>query len=113
MSVDRAVARLERLLQEERILLLRGDLQRLGPLVPRKEKLLRALITGPDDRPGIARLRALSERNQTLLQAAQRGIGAARTRLDQIARGTPVGTYSRTGEKTQIARPVQTLQRRA
>jgi flagellar biosynthesis/type III secretory pathway chaperone len=113
MTTDKMLRQLEAVLDEERQHLLSGDLIRLTQLAKRKVNLSAALAI--DDLPHdvLARFAGLSARNQTLLEAARDGLNAARKRLGEIQRGAPMGTYSREGEKSEYAKPVRTLQRRA
>lgn len=113
MTPDRILRSLEQLLDLERACLLSGDLGRLPRLVQRKESCLAQLPDMSAEPDRIDRLLALCDRNARLITAAQAGLKAAEARLSEIRRGAPVGTYSRSGEKSEIARPVRTMQRRA
>jgi len=113
MKNERVMRQLEDLLHEERHNLISGDLGRLAPLARRKEAMLTALDALELPAGALARLAALSAHNQSLLLAAQNGLQSALARLADVQRGAPVGTYSRSGEKSEYSKPVRTLQRRA
>ncbi|WP_108483872.1 flagellar biosynthesis protein FlgN [Oceaniglobus ichthyenteri] len=113
MNENRTLHQLEQVFDEERRQLVQGNLARLARLADRKEKLLLALQDVKLTKDTLERLSDLSERNQALITAAQDGVRSVRDRLTEIQRGAPVETYSRTGEKSQIEKPVRTLQRRA
>lgn len=99
MLFDSAAAAdaLEDLLEHERRLILSGHIGDLARSSREKEQLI-ARLAGANDGVTLARVRRLSERNQTLLTAAARGLKAARTRIANIAAGgTPMRTYDADG----------------
>lgn len=109
---DRTTRLLEQVFEEERKHLVAGDLLQLSQTAKRKDHLC-ATLAGVALSPEVqAHLSALAQRNQALLDAAREGLSAAITRLAEMQRGAPVGTYSRLGEKSEFAKPIRTLQRR-
>lgn len=100
---------LEDLLDQTRDALLAGDisaLARLGPLVEAQAD------TPPHlDAEAASRLRHKAERNARLLQAAGRGLRAARDRLADIAAGPTLTTYDARGRKAALAAVSQSLGR--
>lgn len=110
---DRPFTRLVALLNRECALLKDGDIVGAAALTDAKERLLVALAA-KELRAGEAdRLRHLAERNQALVQAAGRGIEAARDRLEAIRRGADIHAYAANGTREMIRKPVMTLQKRA
>jgi len=107
------IRQLEQIYEDERRFLLAGNLDPLVRLAARKEELGNALGKSALPPETLARLAALGERNSSLLAAAGDGLRSAQVRIGEIQRGAPVETYSRSGEKSEYARPVRTLQRRA
>lgn len=93
------MTQLEDLLDQAAAALLGGDLAALARLAPEIEV---AQIT-PTDRAGAERLRQKAQRNARLLEAAARGVKAARLRMAEIARGPTLTTYDARGQKAQIA----------
>lgn len=92
---------LEDLLDQTRDALLSGNiaaLSRLGPLVDTEAGLLPRLDPGTADR-----LRRKAERNVRLLQAAGRGLRAARDRLSDITAGPTLTTYDERGRKASLS----------
>ena len=92
------MALLEDLLDQAAQALLAGNLDDLAALTPQIESA--AL---PQDRVTAARLQAKAQRNARLLEAATRGVKAARLRVAEITRGPTLTTYDARGQKAQIA----------
>ena len=96
-------ARVLRLLEEERGLILSGPLSALGPLVERRERAL-AEITSSDTPPSlefITALKARAERNSRLLLASLAGIRAARKDLEKLDEDAAnLRTYTADGAHT-------------
>ncbi len=113
MSDERIVRNLEILFEDERKALVSGEVHRLARLAQRKEHLIGVLQSVRLPAPTLKRFAGLTARNQALIEAAQSGLKSAVDRLREIQRGASVGTYSRTGVKSEISKPVRTLQRRA
>lgn len=93
------MTQLEDLLDKTAAALLDGDLATLARLTPEIEVALIA----PIDRAGAERLQRKSQRNARLLDAAARGVKAARQRMSEIARGPTLTTYDARGQKAEIA----------
>ena len=81
--------------------LLRGDLAALAGLTQAIEA---QADTPPQDRAMAERLRVKADRNARLLQAAGRGVRAARARLADIAAGPVLTTYDSHGRRESVAR---------
>lgn len=113
MAADRRLARLERALAAERRALLEGQLEALPRLVAERERLLAELPTLAPDRAALAALREEAGRNAALCAAVRDGIAAARARLEEIARGAPLGTYGARGDRQEMGRAPRLLQRRS
>ncbi|MFN5998937.1 MAG: hypothetical protein ACK47C_05670 [Paracoccaceae bacterium] len=90
---------LELLLDDAAEALLSGNLAALALLVPQIE----SIDVKPIDRTSAERLRSKAERNARLLEAASRGVKAARLRVTEIARGPALTTYDARGQKALIA----------
>lgn len=93
------MTRLEDLLDQAAEALLAGDLATLASLTPAIES---AQVTAPDE-ASARRLQRKAERNARLLQAATRGVKAARLRVSEITRGPTLTTYDARGQKALIA----------
>ena len=92
---------LEALLDQTRDALIAGDFADLANLAAKVEGLA---VTLPQlDRPAADRLRQKADRNARLLQAAQRGIRAARQRIIEINAGPSLSTYDARGRREVIA----------
>ncbi|WP_374392973.1 hypothetical protein [Tabrizicola sp.] len=90
---------LEALLDQAAAALMAGDLAALARLAPKIE----AARIAPTDRASAERLQAKARRNARLLEAATRGVKAARLRMTEIARGPTLTTYDARGHKAEIA----------
>lgn len=92
------MASLEDLLDEAATALLAGDFAALAHLTPQIESAT------PDvsDRAGAERLQTKARRNARLLQAATRGVKAARLRVAEITCGPTLTTYDARGQRAQI-----------
>lgn len=90
-------ARLEDLLDQTRDALLAGNLTGLADLAGRVETLAQAL--SGLDRQTANRLQRKAERNASLLQAALRGIRAARQRVAEIGAAASLTTYDAKGRR--------------
>lgn len=112
---DAPAAALAQLLAEERACLLSGDLAALPRLIAAKERLLG--LVGSAAAPSaavLARLRDAAERNQGLLDAALRGVQAARTRLETMRSGGPaLNTYDASGRAATLGDRGPSVERRA
>jgi len=90
---------LEALLDQAAAALLVGDMAALARLAPEIE----AAQIAPPDPASAERLQRKAQRNARLLEAAGRGVKAARLRLSEITRGPTLTTYDARGQKAEIA----------
>ena len=95
--------RLGPLLDAVHAALLRGDLQALPGLAEQIESALAALPAG--DVVAARHLQDKARRNHPLLEAAARGLRAARQRLDEVrgAHGGRTCTYDGSGRRQMLA----------
>jgi hypothetical protein len=93
------MASLETLLDAAADALLAGDLAAVSRLTPEIE----SATVHSADRASAERLQAKAQRNARLLQAATRGVKAARLRVAEITRGPTLTTYDARGQKALIA----------
>ncbi len=101
---------LEAVLDQTRDALIAGDFADLSKLAGKVEAMAVAL---PQlDRPTADRLRQKADRNARLLQAAQRGIRAARQRINEINAGPSLSTYDMHGRRAVIPGPSLLMPRR-
>jgi hypothetical protein len=91
--------RLEALLDQAAEALIAGNLPELARLAPQIE----SADVRTADRKAAERLRAKAERNSRLLDAAMRGLKAARHRVTEITRGPTLSTYDARGKRALIA----------
>ncbi len=91
--------KLESLLDLAAAALIAGDFDALTRLTPQIE----AQSLTSTDRKRAEALRAKAQRNERLLDAATRGVKAARLRLTEVARGPTLTTYDARGQKAQIS----------
>lgn len=89
---------LDDLLDQTAAALLAGDLSALAALAPRIEA-----TDLPGDRASAERVLAKAQRNARLLDAAMRGVKAARLRMTEITHGSTLTTYDARGQKAQFA----------
>lgn len=109
---ESAFDRLEAVVGETAAAIRAGNLAAMGDLAARTDAAL-AEIEGETDTGRIEALRALAHRNAIALEAAGRGVRAARRRLSEIisARGG-VKTYDNTGKTQKIGTPAGSLKTR-
>ncbi len=100
---------LEDLLDQTHGALLAGDLAALAGLDDRLSAAAEALPTL--NLATARRLQRKAERNARLLQAAGRGLRAARDRMAEIATGPGLATYDAQGRKAALAGPTLALGR--
>lgn len=93
------MTQLETLLDQAAAALLAGDLVALARLAPEIE----AARIAPPDRASAERLQVKAQRNARLLEAASRGVKAARLRMTEITRGPTLTTYDARGLRAEIA----------
>lgn len=96
-------ARILKLLDEERRILLNGPLSALSDIVARREAALAEISAGAAPLPEafVGSLREKAERNARLIQASLAGLRAADAEIGRIeASGRTLGTYSASGRRT-------------
>lgn len=98
------IADLNDLLESERDALLKGDLERLGPMLETKETLIgQVAAMAPVGRDEIGSLDRKVRRNQLLLDGALEGIRAVATRLAAVHQtAASLSTYGSDGRKMVI-----------
>lgn len=102
MSETEAIARLDDLLDRERLALIQGDLSVIATILEEKEALLERLpeLDGPA-RGNLASLQGKALRNQALLDSALRGIRSVANRFATLRRiRKSLETYDEFGQKT-------------
>jgi hypothetical protein len=109
------VARLERLLEDERAAILDGALDRLEGIAAAKAAAAEGIGPAPVATPErLARLRAAAEGNRRLLDGAAEGLRAAIRRIEAARRAAAhLDTYTEGGARADLAAPRPTLSRRA
>lgn len=114
-----AVARIERLLDKERTVILSGVLDPLGGLIDKREALTDDLAGTIDRDDGaaiaaLARVQKKAARNAELIRAAIEGMTAANETIARtIAARATLSTYSASGQIENVVRPEARLTRRA
>lgn len=94
---------LSRALTELRARLLRGDLGDIGQLSARIESALAAIGSRRVPGPDLDAIRQLAARNLPVLDAAAKGMRAARLRLFEVQQAkSGLGTYGRDGRRNLI-----------
>jgi hypothetical protein len=104
------------LLEDERAALLSGDLTALPRLIAGKEAALEAFAAAEHPTPQVVleRLRDQAALNQTLLDAALRGVRAAQERLEAARNGgPPLSTYDARGRAATLPTGETRVVRRA
>lgn len=101
---------LEELLDQTCDALILGNISGLALLTERVIKLADTLPRL--DRPTAERLHRKSDRNSRLLQAAARGVNAAKKRLIEIETGPTLSTYDMQGRREVISAPSALAPRR-
>jgi flagellar biosynthesis/type III secretory pathway chaperone len=111
MRSDDVIATLTRLCAQEKEMITRGKLDELAPLIVRKQALVDELA---DMNPeGLALVRDLLGRSQTLIEAAIKGVKSARLRLLQIRNaGDAINSYDPAGKTRIIGDSSATVERR-
>jgi hypothetical protein len=97
------IAALDELLDLERAALVDGELERLGALLPEKEKLIeRVNKLDSIERQALAGVQIKVTRNQSLLNSAMEGIQAVASRMAELRRVRKgLETYDESGRKMQ------------
>ncbi len=109
-------ARVLRLLDLERKLILSGPLAGLAALVERREAALVEILETESELPEafIAALKARAERNGRLLLASLAGVKAGIAEIERIrAAGDRLQTYAPTGARVDVTPPPVTRDQRA
>jgi len=91
---------MEELLDRTQEALVAGELMALSPLAEAMDRLASSL--GPVDPAIVDRSRLKAERNGQLLQAATRGVRAARGRIAEILAEPALTTYDARGQKGSL-----------
>jgi hypothetical protein len=107
-------ARILRLLDIERGLILNGPLSGLKAIVERREAALAELLEAESDLPEafLVALKARAERNGRLILASRAGVRAGAAQIDRIrAAGGEIGTYTANGQRQEAAQPATRDQR--
>ena len=108
-------ARILRLLDLERKVILNGPLADLKPLVERREAAMAEVIEAESELPEafLVALKARAERNSRLILASLAGVRAAAEQIDQIAAARDtLRTYTATGAPVEVQAPAGTRDQR-
>jgi len=102
--VDTSVTTLHRLLENERAMLLAGNLEAVGDLLPEKEMLITSLNAKTTrDEPSLRALGEHVRRNQLLLESALDGIREVSNRMEALQKMRKgLATYGSDGMKYDI-----------
>jgi hypothetical protein len=101
------------ILDEEYRILTGGGYDRLADLVARKEAIdLAAIETSDADPRLLDQIRAASQRNEGILDAARRGIEGARRDIRDARTGATQQTYARDGVRKPLSTPLGQLERK-
>jgi hypothetical protein len=109
-------ARILRLLDLERKVILHGPLNQLKPLVDRREAAMAEVLAAESELPEafLVALKARAERNSRLILASLAGVRAGTERIAQIrAARDELRTYSAAGTPVQVRRTETTRDQRA
>ncbi|KPN64851.1 hypothetical protein SAMN04488527_12116 [Aliiroseovarius crassostreae] len=105
---------LNNLLDQERNLLLSGQLVELAKLGPEKERLFRLLPSMALSRTVIEQMRQKAEHNQALLLSANKGLRTVSRRLELLRnQKSQLRTYDAGGQSQDLARPSNKFEHRA
>ena len=107
---------LDELLDLERTALVEGELERLGALLPEKEKLIERINKLDSvEREALAGVQTKVTRNQSLLNSAMEGIQAVANRMAELRRvRRGLETYDESGRRMQHnTQPSKNLEKRA
>jgi len=98
------IDRLDDLLETERRALLAGDLEKIGPILTRKEQLIDRFNAHEIDRnPNLAAVQQKLVRNQELLDGALEGIRKVAARMAAMRRvRQSLDTYDESGKRQTI-----------
>ncbi|WP_164660751.1 flagellar export chaperone FlgN [Tropicibacter sp. Alg240-R139] len=107
------IGALDELLDLERMALIDGELERLGTLLPQKERLIdRINMLDSVEREVLAGVQSKVTRNQSLLNSAMEGIHAVANRMAELRRvRRGLETYDESGRKmkhnTQMSKKLE------
>ncbi len=112
---ETALNELLELLEQERSLLIKGEVDAVAALAEQKEELIEQLRTaGPLPAEGLSKLRERALRNKALLDASRTGLKAAATRLKEIRKAMlQLDTYNRDGNLTNLQTAQPKVEKRA
>lgn len=111
--MDEISTQLQALLEEERMDLIAGNLDRLEEFTSRKEALANAFLSegGTNLTP---ELKEMCARNQELIAAALKGAKAATKRLAELrAVQSRLSTYDQAGQKQTVSSAPSALEKKA
>lgn len=101
----------EALLDDAYTALLKSDFAALAPISARLEEELARASSGLGAE-ALRRIRQKADRNAVVLLAAQRGMRAARRRLEEIrSAASGLVTYDRSGKRAEVGEPRALAQR--
>lgn len=97
---DAALTALDALLEEERTVLMSGDLHRIAEIADRKETLVAGLNVSGAENIALVPVKRKIQRNQVLLDGALEGIRNVAARLAVLREtGGTLETYDRNGRR--------------
>jgi hypothetical protein len=108
-------ARVLKLLDDERHLLLHGPLEKLTALIERREAAVADVLAHDRRVPSafVTALRARAERNRRLLGASLEGTRNATAQVGRNRAGSALRTYTANGEPRDVTRQQATRDKRA
>lgn len=109
-------ARILRLLDLERKVILNGPLTGLKPLVDRREAAMEEILAGDAELPEafLAALKRKAERNSRLLLASLAGVRSAATQIERIDTSRDqLRTYTAKGAQVEVSPAASTRDKRA
>lgn len=112
---ESAMHQLFDLLEREKVLLIKGDLDAIARQADRKDDLVEQLRSEPPlPAEDLSRLRDMAQRNSALLDASRKGLKAAATRLSEIRKAMlNLDTYGRDGALTNLSEARPNVEKRA
>ncbi len=100
------------LLEAERRAIRNGVLSDLASFGDRKEQLFKRLAASKSDEGTLASLKRQAERNSALLEATQRGLGAALTQIGMAQAAATPQTYGPEGERDALGPNTHRIEKR-
>lgn len=102
------------LLDKEKRLILRGDIDGVLRMAKEKERLLNKLARMRLDNDMLDQLRVRAGRNNSLLEASARGFRAVQVQLRDLgASPKPLKTYGHDGQRAPLDKPGRDFNKRA